>query len=76
MNSAILELLLRNNRRVLSRSVIIENLWKTESSPAEHAVKVHIRSLRQKLKANGADEDFIETVHGIGYRLSNCKFRI
>lgn len=70
---SLLELLLRNNRRVLSRSVIIENLWKTESSPAEHAVKVHIRSLRQKLKATGADEDFIETVHGIGYRLKSLE---
>lgn len=68
---SLLELLLRNNRRVLSRSVIIEHLWKTESSPEEHAVKVHIRSLRQKLKATGADDDFIETVHGIGYRLKS-----
>jgi DNA-binding response OmpR family regulator len=68
---SLLELLLRNNRRVLSRSFILENLWTTESSPEEHAVKVHIRSLRQKLKATGVDEDFIETVHGIGYRLKS-----
>ncbi|WP_416236228.1 response regulator transcription factor [Spirulina sp. CCNP1310] len=68
---SLLELLLRSNRRVLSRSVILENLWKTESSPDEHAVKVHIRSLRQKLKTAGADEDFIETVYGIGYRLKS-----
>lgn len=68
---SLLELLLRNNRRVLSRSVIIEHLWNTESSPDKHAVKVHIRSLRQKLKTTGADEDFIETVHGIGYRLKS-----
>ncbi|MBO3458037.1 response regulator transcription factor [Aetokthonos hydrillicola Thurmond2011] len=68
---SLLELLLRNNRRVLSRSIIIEHLWKTESSPDEHTVKVHIRSLRQKLKATGADDDFIETVHGIGYRLKS-----
>lgn len=65
----ILELLLRNGRRVLSRSVIIEHIWSLESPPEEHAVKVHLRSLRQKLKAAGALEDFIETVHGIGYRL-------
>jgi DNA-binding response OmpR family regulator len=66
---SLLELLLRNGRRVLSRSVIIEHLWKTEASPDEHTVKVHIRSLRQKLKAAGAPDDFIETVHGMGYRL-------
>ncbi len=66
---AILELLLRNGRRVLSRSATIEHVWPLESSPEEHTVKVHIRGIRQKLKAAGADEDSIETVHGIGYRL-------
>jgi DNA-binding response OmpR family regulator len=65
----LLELLLRNGRRVLSRSVIIEHVWSLESPPEEQAVKVHIRSLRQKLKATGACEDLIETVHGMGYRL-------
>lgn len=67
---ALLELLLRNGRRVLSRSAIIEHIWSLESSPEEHTVKVHIRGLRQKLKAAGASEDIIETVHSIGYRLS------
>jgi DNA-binding response OmpR family regulator len=73
----ILELLLRNGRRVLSRSVIIEHVWSLESPPEEHTVKVHIRGLRQKLKAAGAAADsnglpstiVIETVHGMGYRL-------
>jgi DNA-binding response OmpR family regulator len=36
-------------------------------------VKVHLRSLRQKLKAVGACEDFIETVHGMGYRLKQLE---
>lgn len=67
---ALLELLLRNGRRVLSRSAIIEHVWSLESSPEEHTVKVHIRGLRQKLKAAGASEDIIETVHGMGYRLN------
>jgi len=67
---ALLELLLRNGRRVLSRSVMIEHVWSLESPPEEHAVKVHIRGLRQKLKAAGASEDLIETVHSRGYRLN------
>jgi DNA-binding response OmpR family regulator len=67
---ALLELLLRNGRRVLSRSVMIEHVWSLESPPEEHTVKVHIRGLRQKLKSVGAEEDLIETVHGIGYRLN------
>ncbi|MBD2694566.1 response regulator transcription factor [Anabaena catenula] len=68
---SLMELLLRNGRRVLSRSLIIEHIWRTETSPDEHTVKVHLRSVRQKLKAAGAPEDFIETMHGMGYRLKS-----
>ena len=68
---SILELLLRNGRRVLSLSMIIDSIWKLESPPEEDTVKVHVRSLRQKLKVAGLSEDLIETVHGIGYRLAN-----
>ncbi len=66
---SLLELLLRNGRRVLSRAVIIDSLWKSESSPEEDTVKAHVKSLRQKLRTVAAPEDFIETVHGLGYRL-------
>lgn len=67
---SLLELLLRNGRRVLSHSVLIEHVWPAELSPEKHTIKVHIRGLRQKLKAAGAPEDLIETVHSMGYRLN------
>ncbi len=67
----LLELLLRNGRRVLSRRAIISHIWSLEEPPEEDTVKVHMRSLRQKLKAVGAPSDFIETVHSMGYRLNN-----
>jgi DNA-binding response OmpR family regulator len=50
---AMLELFLRNGSRVLSRSAILERVWAYEDMPAEETVKVHLRSLRQKLKAAG-----------------------
>jgi DNA-binding response OmpR family regulator len=65
----LLELLVCSGRRVLSRSGIIERLWTLDSPPAEETVTSHIRGLRYKLKSLGAAEDFIETVHGLGYRL-------
>lgn len=65
----LLELLLRNGRRVLSRNVIIEHLWSLENPPQEDTVKAYIKSLRQKFKAVGAPIDLIETVHSVGYRL-------
>lgn len=66
---SILELLIRNGRRVLSRSVIIDRIWSLDAPPDEDTVKVHIRSLRHKLREVGAAKDFIETVRGVGYRL-------
>lgn len=66
---ALLELLVSSGRRVLSRAGIIEQVWSLDSSPAEETVTSHIRGLRHKLKVLGAPDDFIETVHGLGYRL-------
>jgi DNA-binding response OmpR family regulator len=66
---ALLELLVANGRRVMSRAGIIERIWDLEEPPSEETVKSHIKSLRQKLREAGAPNDFIETVYGLGYRL-------
>lgn len=70
---ALLELLVTNGRRVLSRPGIIERLWSVDEFPTEEAVKTHIRTLRQKLRSVGAPGDFIETVHGLGYRMKRLE---
>ncbi|MBD2187809.1 response regulator transcription factor [Pseudanabaena mucicola] len=67
----ILELLLRHRNRTFSKSEIIDYLWSFTETPNEETVKVHIRSLRQKLKSMGAKQDLIETVYGLGYRLKH-----
>ncbi|NDJ16114.1 response regulator [Myxacorys almedinensis] len=64
-----LELFLRNSRRVFSCDMILEHLWSYDEMPGAEAVRTHIKGLRQKLKAAGANADLIETVYGIGYRL-------
>lgn len=66
---ALLELLVSSGRRVLSRPGIIERIWSLEDPPTEETVKSHVKTLRQKLREAGAPDDFIETVHGLGYRL-------
>ncbi|WP_193200353.1 response regulator transcription factor [Nostoc sp. MG11] len=66
---ALLELMVSSGRRVLSRAGIIERIWSLDDPPSEETVKSHIKSLRYKLKDAGAPDDFIETVHGLGYRL-------
>ncbi|WP_019502588.1 response regulator transcription factor [Pseudanabaena sp. PCC 6802] len=65
----LMELFLRHPTRIFSRSALIDKLWSFDRCPGEDAVKTHIKGLRQKLKAVGASEDIIETVHGMGYRL-------
>lgn len=70
---ALLELLTTSGRRILSRSNIIDRLWSLQDPPTEETVKSHIKGLRQKLKLAGAPEDFVETVHGVGYRLKQQK---
>ncbi len=65
---ALLELFLRNSKRVFSCNAILDHLWSYET-PGEETIRTHIKGLRQKLKRVGAAADFIETVYGIGYRL-------
>jgi diguanylate cyclase (GGDEF)-like protein len=72
---ALLELFLRNNRRVFSCDAILEHLWTYDDMPGEEAVRTHIKGLRQKLKTAGAPATFIETVYGIGYRLNPANAR-
>ncbi|NEP50611.1 MAG: response regulator transcription factor [Moorea sp. SIO3C2] len=66
---SLLEFFLRNGRRVLTRSVIIEHVWSFENPPEEETVNAYIKSLRRKLRLAGAPRDLIETVHSVGYRL-------
>ncbi|MEB3358460.1 MAG: response regulator transcription factor [Synechococcales bacterium] len=68
---ALMEAMLRYGRRVLSRTAIIEHVWNLQDSPEEDTIKTYVKNLRAKLKAAGAPKDFIETVHGLGYRLKS-----
>ncbi len=67
----LLELFLRNPRRIFSRSAMLDRVWSAGEFPQEEAVTAHIKGLRQKLKAAGMTVDLIETVYGLGYRLKS-----
>jgi two-component system OmpR family response regulator len=58
----LLEYLMRNQGRVVTRNQIIEHVWDTDTDPITNTVDVHINSLRRKII-----NPFIKTVHGIGY---------
>ncbi|MDD3920685.1 MAG: response regulator transcription factor [Eubacteriales bacterium] len=57
---------LENPGRVFSRDQLLSDIWDLDFDGETRTVDVHIRTLRQKLGSAGG---FIETVHGVGYRL-------
>lgn len=65
---SLLEYLLRNKGRVLSRTQIIENIWGYNFDPNSNVVDVHIKFLREKVDS-GSDRKLIHTVRGAGYIL-------
>lgn len=65
----LMEYLLRHPRQVLSREQIERALWEWGDEPESNAVATLIRRLRQRLETVDA-KDWLETVYGIGYRLS------
>ncbi|WRH66741.1 MAG: response regulator transcription factor [Planktothrix sp. GU0601_MAG3] len=65
----ILELFLRNPRRIFSRSAILDHIWPSDEFPQEDAVSTHIKGLRRRLKAAGINTNLIDNIYGFGYRL-------
>jgi two-component system, OmpR family, response regulator len=64
----LLEYLVRNADRTVTRKMLLENVWDIHFDPHTSVVESHISRLRARLNAGG-DNDAIQTVRGIGYRL-------
>ncbi|ETI65305.1 XRE family transcriptional regulator [Sphingobium sp. C100] len=65
---ALLAELMRNPRRVMTRTMLLERVWDFDFDPKTNIVETHLSRLRSKLNA-GFDEDAIETVRGAGYMI-------
>lgn len=65
---ALLLLLMRNARRVLTRQQILEEVWGYDFPTSGNALEVYIGYLRRKTEADGEDR-LIHTVRGVGYVL-------
>lgn len=66
---AIMELMLRYPTHIFDPDTLLDRLWTLSDCPGKATIKAHIRSLRQRLSAAGAD-NIIETLYGQGYRLN------
>jgi two-component system OmpR family response regulator len=64
----ILEYLMRHAGQVVTRTMLLENVWDYSFDPQTNVVDVHISRLRQKIDVAGA-KPLLQTVRGAGYRL-------
>ena len=69
----LIELLMRNPRRVYSRENLMNVVWGYSYGGDYRTVDVHIRRLREKLELDPANPEYIRTKWGVGYYLSSQK---
>ena len=67
----LIELLVRNPRRVYSRENLMDLVWGYTYAGDFRTVDVHIRRLREKLEKNPAEPEYIMTKWGVGYYLKD-----
>ena len=64
----LLEMLLRNSGRVLTRAQLIDRVWGSDYVGDTKTLDVHVKRLRAKVEPDPASPQFIVTVRGLGYK--------
>ncbi len=64
----LLELFMKNPKRVWSRDLILEKIWEIDFIGDTKTVDVHVRWLREKLEEDPSAPKFLKTVRGFGYK--------
>jgi two-component system, OmpR family, response regulator RegX3 len=67
----LLEFLMRNCDRVLTRTQIIDRVWGSDYVGDTKTLDVHIKRLRAKIEVDPANPVYIQTVRGLGYKMEN-----
>ena len=65
----LLEFLMRNAGRVLTRMQLIDRVWGSDYVGDTKTLDVHIKRLRAKIETDPANPEFIQTVRGMGYKM-------
>ncbi len=66
----LLEYLMRHARQVVTRTMLLENVWEYHFDPQTNVIDVHISRLRSKID-KGFDKALLKTVRGAGYTISD-----
>lgn len=67
----LLEALLQRPGAILSRAQLMDRGWDSDADSADRTIDTHIKTLRAKLRAAGAEHDPIRTHRGLGYALES-----
>jgi len=67
---AILEYLLRHKNQAVTRTMILEHVWDYNFDPASNIVDVFVNHLRKKVDTQ-KEKNLIQTIHGVGFKLSD-----
>ncbi len=65
---ALLEYFMRNKERILSRSMIMQHVWKHNFDPESNIIDVYVKRLRQKIERPDQVQ-MVQSVRGVGYRM-------
>lgn len=69
----LLEFLMNNAGKVLTRDVIIDRIWGAYYSGDTKTLDVHVKRLRSKIERDPSDPKLITTIRGLGYRFEDQK---
>lgn len=68
----LLEMLLRNTGRVLTRGQLIDRVWGSDYVGDTKTLDVHVKRLRAKIEADPSHPELIVTVRGLGYKFETA----
>ncbi|WP_291573468.1 response regulator transcription factor [Clostridium sp. UBA4548] len=66
----LLEILIKNKGRVMTRDFLLDKIWGYEYVGETRTVDVHVRHLRQKIEKDDKNPIYIQTIRGIGYKFN------
>jgi two-component system phosphate regulon response regulator PhoB len=55
---------------VFSREQLLDSVWGNDRSVTPRSVDVYIRRIREKIEPKPQEPEYVQTVHGVGYRFA------
>lgn len=68
----LLKALIKNNGKIMTRQMLLSQVWGTGYGAEAHYLHVYIGQLRRKIEPDPAHPRFIQTISGVGYRFTNA----